>query len=96
MEAGEGDTKFELQRGHGEEHDASSYQKLGGTSLQDLGINIVIAVAQVRFKIRIQNVVAALPTFCTSYLNFSCHVSGSPSSSLPTLKAKGMTLQNRP
>jgi hypothetical protein len=66
MEAGEGDTKFELQRGHGEEHDASSYQKLGGTSLQDLGINILIAVAQVRFKIRIQNVVAALPTFCTS------------------------------
>ena len=30
MEAGEGDTKFELQRGHGEEHDARSYQKLGG------------------------------------------------------------------
>ena len=66
MEAGEGDTKFELQRGHGEEHDASSYQKLGGTSLQDLGINILIAVAQVRFKIRIQNVVAALPIFYTS------------------------------
>jgi hypothetical protein len=39
--------------------------KVGMTSFQDPGINI-FAVAQLRLEIRIQNIVAVLPTFCTS------------------------------